>query len=158
MLRAPAQPSNSEPWRPKQIRHVHHQIARLVSLGHSDVEVGLITGYTPVHILNLKDDPQFCDLVSYYSVQVDAIAVEASERLKTMGLSALELLQERIDEGKLTSREAMEASELGLIKPLQALRGASAMAGGAASVAINVKFVSSNSESPVVDITPGEAD
>jgi hypothetical protein len=147
-----------------KVRHSHHLLARLCAEGlHSDGEMGLISGYAPSYIAYLrKHDPAFRELLGYYSTQKEQIFVEVSERMKALGLSALDELQARLDSetDKWTKRELMELSELLLVKSQQRGGGLAPQGAGAgAGVTVNVKFVQAPQSGTTIDITPqGETD
>ena len=147
-----------------QIKHSHHQLARLIAEGTDQSECSLITGYSPSYITVLKSDTTFNELISYYASQREQVFVDTIERMRTLGLNTLEELQSRLetDPTAFSNRELMEQAELMLVKPIVATRGhigstasgpGNAAAGG---VQVNVNFVksSSNSSGPVIDATP----
>lgn len=138
-----------------QIRHSHHQLARLLCEGRDQAEVALITGYTPSYISSIQNDPAFAELLNYYAIQREQVFIDTVEALKVLGLTAKAELQRRLEEApeKFSSREIMEAMELLLIKPTIAqaqARGASSGAGP--GVAIQVSFVGTGPRT--IDITP----
>lgn len=128
------------------LRYLHHQVAKLLVKGESDVNVAFLTGYSTSYIGALKADPTFQELLGSYKAEADAVFVDTLERMKSVGLVALEELAERLTlQPELWSkRELMELTELMLGKAGsgQSPRGAS-NTGGGPSVAVNVKFVSS---------------
>ncbi len=140
-----------------RLRHSHHQLARLIAQGVEQTEIALITGYHPAYITNIQQDPQFSELVATYAGERELAFVDVLERMKTLGLTCLEELQERIalSPEKWSHREMMELAELLLIKPQRAGQGASQSANGAGpAVSINVKFVKSDADSAMIDVTP----
>jgi hypothetical protein len=130
-----------------QIRHTHHQLARLLSEGRSNSDAALLTGYSPTYVSVLKDDPSFQELVAHYGMQEELYHVDVLERMKMVGLTTLDTLQERLEEdsSSFTNRELMEQAELMLVKPMVATRGGilPGVAAGPASngVSINVNFI-----------------
>jgi len=129
----------------KELRHAHHQVARLLAKGEHEAQVSFLTGYNNAYISQLKADPAFRELMAYYALQVEQTHVDVLERMKTLGIQTLDELQQRLsDEPEGWSRrELMELADLTLVKPLQ--RGGNAFGGGGASgggVNISVKFVS----------------
>jgi hypothetical protein len=142
-----------------QIRHSHHQLARLLSQGMSQNEASQQTGYAPAYISVLKTDPSFSELITYYAAQQEMQHVDVLDRMRTLGLNTLEELQTRLetDPDSYSLRELMEQAELMLIKPMVATRSTMPIqAGGAGShgVQVNVNFVKSSSESPVIPPNP----
>lgn len=94
----------------QRLKTSHHNLARLISEGRSDVEASSITGYTPVRIRQLKEDPAFQELLNYYSSQVEEVYVNVHQRLATFGQDILEELQTRLenDPNGFTVRELKE--------------------------------------------------
>jgi len=100
----------------KKIRGSHHEAARLVGLGKSSSEISLITGYTPVRINQLKQDPAFCELVTYYRGQVEELYYDTHRRLAGFTNDAMEVLHERLLEApeKIKTNDLKDLLTLGL--------------------------------------------
>lgn len=153
----------------KQVRHSHHQLARLLSEGVSQEEAGLITGYSPSYISVIKDDPSFRGLIDYYATQREIKFVDVVDRMRSLGLSTLDELQARLETEpeEWTRRELMEMAELMLVKPAAA-RTPLISTAASPPVSVNVRFVTANHPEPklvegtVIDQptspTPVEAD
>lgn len=151
-----------------QIRHSHHQLAQLLSTGTEQSECSYITGYSPAYISVLKGDPTFQELVAYYTAQREHIFVDAIERMRSLGINTLEVLQSRLeeDDSQFTNRELMEQAELMLIKPMAATRGIippggpRAPDGSGSGVQVNVNFIQTQPREPaptqgdVIDMKP----
>jgi len=137
-----------------QIRHTHHQLARLLSEGRSNTDAALLTGYSPTYVSILKDDPSFQELVAHYSMQEEMHHVDVLERMKMVGLTTLDALQERLetDPDGFSNRELMEQAELMLVKPMIATRGGilPGVAAGPVSngVSISVNFIGQSAPKP----------
>jgi hypothetical protein len=139
-----------------KIRHSHHEAARLMALGHPDVEISLFTGYTPVHLHNLRNDPAFQELLAHYSGIEEQKFVDVLERMRQLGLNSIDELQERLDSDpeSWSKRELLELAELTILKPLQRTAGAvggggpgaGGLAGGAVQIAVN--FVTAPESNP----------
>lgn len=141
------------------IRHSHHQLAQLLAKGCQQEEASLITGYSPAYISTLKNDPAFCELLTYYGKEREAIFVDVLERMRVLGISSLEMLQAKLDDTNevWSKRELMEMADLLLLKPGQQRGGQFGGGGGAApAVSVNVKFVTASPTSP--DLTAGSVD
>lgn len=124
-----------------RIRNAHHQIAQLMAQGHELTVVGLMTGYSTSYLCRLAADPSFAELLAYYQTQQEMIFADVALRMKTLGLSFLDALQEMLEDPQVTwtKRELMEATELLLIKG-RGLPQAPGSASGA-GITINVGFV-----------------
>jgi hypothetical protein len=121
------------------IRHAHHRIAQLLVEGAAPAKVSLITGYSPGYVTRLQSDPVFKELLAYYASQTEAVTADLRERLTTLGLSAMDELQLRLEEapGEFTKKDLME-----IVK--QATPAIPAGQGGSApgpGVSLNVQFV-----------------
>ena len=112
LLSAPPTPSASI----QKLRTTHHELARLLALGLKDVEISRLTGYSQSRICILKTMPLFQELMVHYSSMRDNIVTDVSGRLRGLSLTALEILQEKIeDQGDgLTVKDLIAVSELGL--------------------------------------------
>jgi hypothetical protein len=80
------------------LRTAHHQLAQLLAQGRDQETVALITGYNTAYISRLKGDPQFRNLLDYYAAEREQIFVDVMERMKGLGLSTLEELQQRLED------------------------------------------------------------
>lgn len=154
-------PLNSKPIPIAKLRASHHQLAQLLSQGRPDTEVSLITGYSQSRISILKSDPTFQELMNSYADIRQDIFVDTLERMKILGLSTLDELQERLESepNRWSNRELMEMADLLLVKPKIATpMGQQSVLGGAPQgtpaaaigLAINVQFV--KSETPPLTI------
>ena len=109
-------PKGAKPQTLAKLRTTHHELARLLALGLKDVDISRATGYTQNRICILKKDPMFAELVSHYSAQRDASAVDMSARLRALALTSVEVMQERLedDPDSMTMKELSTLAELGL--------------------------------------------
>lgn len=82
----------------QKLRSSHHAAARYFALGMHNYEVAAITGYTEARLSVLKSDPTFQELVQYYQDNSTEKVVELRDRMLTVGMDALDVLQERLDE------------------------------------------------------------
>lgn len=140
-----------------QVRHSHHQLARLLATGTDQSECSLITGYNPAYISVLKTDPTFQELMAYYASQEEQRHVDVLDRMRSLGLSTLDELQARLEENpeSYSLRELMEQAELMLVKPMVASKSAiAATAGPAGGVSVAIKFVTSESSGTIIDVNP----
>lgn len=146
------------------IRQSHHNLARLLATGVDDVEASLCTGYTPNHISRLRQSPAFAELLNYYSTQRDQIFVDALERMKVVGLMAIDELRQRIEDepSAFARRELMEVVDLMLVKSQQLAptRAGAAGLGAPAGVNVAISFVQAKPQEPpsvTIDQRPTES-
>lgn len=108
-------PDADDPQNLKKIREKHHHVARLLAgSGMTQRMVAHITGYTEGYIGILLNNPAMQELVELYRIQQGAAAQVISEKLKTVGLKALEKLETKIEDGELDATELTSAAKLGL--------------------------------------------
>jgi hypothetical protein len=89
-------PLGTQPQGIQRIRDSHHQLARTLAKGFSQVEASAMTGYSPSRISILSRDPAFKELLDFYRERHDSAEVDVIERLKTMSLDALQELHDRL--------------------------------------------------------------
>lgn len=139
----------------KQLRSSHHRLAELIASGRPPVEISIVTGYSASYISSLKGDPAFNELVAHYEFQKTEIFADAMDRLKSLGLDAIEKLHERLNDPEKTwsNKELMDLVDMSLVAPTQAkvMPGP----GGAilgASLNLEVKFVGvTPKDGPIID-------
>lgn len=139
----------------KQLRSSHHRLAELVASGRPPVEISIVTGYSASYISSLKGDPAFNELVAHYEFQKTEIFADAMDRLKSLGLDAIEKLHERLNDPEKTwsNKELMDLVDMSLVAPAQAkpvIGYGGAVAG--ASLSLEVKFVGASPKAgPVIE-------
>lgn len=98
----------------KKIREKHHHVARNIAGGLSQRLVAQICGYDESYLSVLLNNPSMVELVELYRIQNGAASQLATEKLKTVGLKALEQLDEKLDSGTMTENGLLAAAKLGL--------------------------------------------
>lgn len=139
----------------RKLAHAHHQLAQLLAKGASQSEAALLTGYSPAYVCNLAGhDPAFRELVEAYRGEREALWVDALERMKVLGLTALDEIQARLadDPAQFSNRELAELAETLLVKGARSPGGGGGVGGQAAGLAISIKFVGAR---PMLDVSPG---
>ena len=139
------------------LRYNHHLLAKAVASGKSLIECSNLTGLSGPRISDLKNDPAFQELVSYYAEELNEVYIDVHQRMAALGTSVLEELTERFesDPEKFTKRELMDlfttmadrsiATAKGGPTPQQALQVAGP---GGAGLALQINFVSQQGEAP----------
>lgn len=98
----------------QRLKSTHLMAARLIAQGLSATEVALAVGRTPQRIRDLCSDPTFMNEVAVYQNQMASAAIdeviEFQGQLKDVGRSALEELQERLEND--ATRKQIPESEL----------------------------------------------
>lgn len=131
------------------IRAAHHRIAQLLaSEGASPARVSLVTGYSPAYVRRLQGDPVFRELLAYYANQTEAVTGDLRDRLNTLGLSAMDELQMRLEEkpDEFTKKDLMEIVKQAT--PAVGGAGSSALGQGP-QVSLNVQFVQAGPQTGV---------
>lgn len=102
----------------KRLTASHHNIARLVADGRKASDIAAILGRSASSISNLLPDPGFKQLVAHYQAIKDTVYYSMHERLATVGLNAVEIINDRLEDHlqgdgtKVTLREAREVLEM----------------------------------------------
>lgn len=142
----------------KSLSSTHHSVAQNLVKGIPPVEVSLITGVAVATVYNLQQDPAFQELLAHYKNVKEQIFIDTLDRMKTVGINALDILQYRLMEKpeSLSNRELMELADLGLVKGRVGAGGAAGngnvQTSPASGVTINVKFVEPGQSMPALTI------
>jgi hypothetical protein len=139
----------------KTLRYNHHLLAKAVASGKSLLECSNLCGLTVARISDLKNDPAFQELVSFYAEELNEVYVDVHQRMAALGTSVLEELQERFEAEpeKFTKRELMDlfttmadrsiATAKGGPNPQQVIA-----TGNGAGLALQINFVSPATAEP----------
>lgn len=151
-----ATPSTISPL--KALRYPHHQLARLVAQGKKPQEISAITGYTVTRIDHLtNDDPMFRDLVAHYAEDVNKEFLDMNARIATLGATAVEMLQEKLEETpieQLSIKTLKEVAEFAQ-DASGANRRANAPQGSGINISVNfVKAAPHDEPTPLINVTP----
>lgn len=146
-----------------RLKHSHHLLARLLAEGRTAVEASYVTGYCESRISILQDDPAFQELVAYYTSQQEEVFLDVHQRLASLGIGAMEELQDRLDDtpGKFTEKQLMDLIELTMDRSVAPSKGAPKGAAPTTPGGLNltVNFVSTKTEDqgPILDLRPDAA-
>lgn len=141
----------------KTLRYNHHMLAKAVASGKSLLECSQLTGLTGSRISDLKNDPAFQELVSFYSEELHEVYVNVHERMAAFGTSVLEELTERFEAEpeKFTKRELMDLFTTMADRSIPTAKGgpspqAGVTLGGSAGggLALQINFVSPSAAEP----------
>lgn len=94
----------------KALRYNHHLLAKAVASGKTLLECSKLTGLSQSRISDLKNDPAFQELVSFYADELHEVFTDVHARMAAFGTSLLEELQDRFesDPDKFSKRELMD--------------------------------------------------
>lgn len=143
---------SAEPFALAKITSAHHEVARLLAKGEAREMVALHSGYTPEYVTKLQTDPTFMELVQYYAGQRDAEFAITAKRMATVGLLALDELQERLTETptELTVPALLDIADTLLVKPNKVAPGSGA-GGASGGVQVNIGFVTPPGAGHIID-------
>jgi hypothetical protein len=143
-----------------KMRFAHHGLAQMLARGMAVVDAAACSGYAPATVrMYLETDPAFQELVHHYGEERKEIFAHEVARLQSLGLTALDELQERLAEApeKWSNRELMEFAELLLLKS-RAVGGTQAGRAAPASVSVSITFPEEGKIAPragVIDVEEG---
>ena len=98
----------------KKIREKHHSVARMIAGGLNQRMVSRLCRYNESYLSVLLNNPSMVELVELYRLQQGQASQLIVEKLKSVGLRAVEELEGRLDEGKLNNQELLALGKLGL--------------------------------------------
>jgi hypothetical protein len=98
----------------KRVKEKHHSVARMIAGGLTQRMVAQLCGYQESYLSILLNNPAMQELIELYSIQNGGGAALITEKLRTVGLKALEKLEEKVDGGQMNANELIQASKLGL--------------------------------------------
>lgn len=141
----------------QKLRSAHLQLAQLIARGLELTEISLITGYNIAYISRLlNEDPTFNELVRNYEGIEEETFIDIRRRMNTLGLTAVELLQERLTErpDDFSSRELLEIEKTNLVDTVQKASGGtypgtSGTAGNGVNIQVN--FVQSENSTKLIE-------
>jgi len=120
----------------KRLRDSHHGLARALAAGMTPAQCQIITGYSPSRVSILQADPAFRELVDHYRGLETELHADMIERMKTLGLDALEELRERLED----SPEDFQPSMLLEITKVMADRTGAGPSSKQTSVNVSVNY------------------
>lgn len=90
-----------DPTNLKRIRERHHGVARNIAAGMSQTLVASMCGYTDSYLSILLNNPAMRELVEMYRQQHNSSALLIAEKLRGVGLKAVDKIDERLDAGEV---------------------------------------------------------
>jgi hypothetical protein len=139
----------------KTLRYNHHLLAKAVASGKSLLECSNLCGLTVARISDLKNDPAFQELVSFYAEELNEVYVDVHQRMAALGTSVLEELQERFESEpeKFSKRELMDLFTTMADRSIATAKGgpspqAANLSVGGAGLALQINFVSPATAEP----------
>ena len=124
------------------LRTSHHQLAQLLASDVDPETASFVTGRSVASIRSLQSDPAFQELLAYYAAQQEQRDLNVYDRLVTVGVTALDILQQRIEESpeKFTNNDLMKLLESTMDRSAAPAKGgprAGAPSGTGLNVSIN---------------------
>lgn len=136
------------------IRTGHHQLAQLLAADVSMVDASMMTGRSTKSITALLNDPAFKELMAYYKEQQGERDFDAYKRLVTLGGTAMEILQERMEDSpdKFSNNELRQIVESSMDRSAAPAKGDPRSAQGkSAGLNVSINFVPSRPMGAVVE-------
>lgn len=100
----------------KNVRQVHHKIARMMAAGMSNVEISAVVGFHHSRLSILRNDPAFQELLVHYENEEEEIWHDVREQAAELGTTAVQEIHQRILEHpeKVATRDLIAVMEKGL--------------------------------------------
>jgi flagellar biosynthesis/type III secretory pathway protein FliH len=97
-----------------KLRDRHHALARQLANGMSDIEAGIVTGYTPGRISILRKDPSFQDLIKFYQNERVEAFRDVQQRMASLALDAVDEIHSRLEEKpeEFTTSELLDVTKV----------------------------------------------
>ena len=139
------------------LRLGHHQVAQYLAAGTDPREVAFLTGRSLSSIQSLVSDPAFRELLAYYEENQAQRDFNAYDRLVTIGGTAMEILQERLDENpeRFGNNELRQIIESTMDRSAAPAKGDPRRGGlPTGGVSLNIKFVQPGAvpQATIVDV------
>ena len=126
------------------LRTGHQQLAQLLASGINALDASMITGRSVASIRTLQVDPAFKELLAYYAEQQEQFKFDAYARLVTLGGTAMDVLQERLEEApdRFTNNELRQIVESTMDRSAAPAKGDPRSGQGQqAGLSVNINFV-----------------
>ena len=136
------------------LRTGHHKLAQLLASGVSVTDASMMTGRSPTSISTLQKDPAFVDLLAYYADQQAGRDFEAYDRLVALGGTAMDVLQERLEERPdvFSNNELRQIMESTMDRSAAPAKGDPRSGQGKqAGLSVNINFVPAQPTGPVLE-------
>lgn len=98
----------------ERIKEKHHALARYIAGGLEQKTAARLVGYTPAYVSTLLDSPAMQELVGHYRARHENAHEAITEKLRTVGLGAIEKLEEKLEENALDANQLLGLAKLGL--------------------------------------------
>lgn len=104
----------------KELHASHHKLAQTLAKGAGNQEAAAITGYSTGRITQLKNDPQFQELLTYYQgldkEQWVDFQAQMKERLASLSIDTIEVAHRRLLDNpeSFSVKDLAQIAELGL--------------------------------------------
>lgn len=97
-------PNGNQHYEIKQMWERHHQIARLLVLGWSNMQVATHLGITPQTVSNARNNPEVKRQIDLLSARADNSIVDVSKRIQDLAPRALNVMEEVMDDAEFSTR------------------------------------------------------
>lgn len=104
---------NRKGWQVAEMWESHHEMARMILLGHNNIEIGETLGVTPQQVSNIRNSPVVKDKLTIMKAARDVGAIDLSREISTLAPIALQAVREALETGKVNGKEV---SAIGILK------------------------------------------
>jgi len=105
--------SEKKGWQVADMWESHHEMARMILLGRSNVEIGESLGVSPQQVSNVRNSPVVKDKLTIMKAARDIGAIDLSREISTLAPIALKAVREALETGKVNGKEV---SAIGILK------------------------------------------
>ena len=91
----------------------HHEMARMILLGHTNIDIGTALNVTPQQVSNVRNSPVVKDKLTIMKAARDVGAIDLSREISTLAPIALQTVREALETGKVNGKEV---SAIGILK------------------------------------------
>ena len=100
-------------WQVATMWESHHEIDRMILLGHSNVEVAASLGITKEQVSNVRNSPVVQEKLTIMKAARDVGAIDLSREIATLAPIALQKVKEALETGMVNGKEV---SATGILK------------------------------------------
>lgn len=92
-------------WQVAEMWDRHHEIARRIILGQSNVEIGEALNVTPQQVSNVRNSPVVQDKITIMRAARDAGTIDLAKEIADLAPIALQRVREALETGQVLGRE-----------------------------------------------------
>lgn len=152
---------NSKQTALKRITERHHAMARAMVMGMEPIEVAITFNLSPDWVKELRADPAFQELMTFYGRAETLTLRSTQERMAGVANEAIDLIEERLENeatrGKITVGQALEIAKTFADRTGNGPQTTSVQVNIHAGLADRMAEARRRAQAAMIDITPQEA-